>query len=365
MFSRHKIIGEGEFGCTIKPHYKCPEFVEKENKTYVSKLVPSNLDEYNEMLMNKIRTITDYNKYYIIQEANCKLVTPKLHIKVHNKCKMCQKIDCSSGNINNNILEYGGINLKKFLEDTNVSPADSVLLNIMQKLSVGLLLLHEKNIVHRDIKPENIVVGQNNPNIDARYIDWGLTMCDIGCNANDMDNILGEPAKAFGTRMYNSPEILIPTLGEGEKGLQELENTYKHLQTYNIKWFTDIIDNILTTYRELFTNRENYITEIRYGADLYNIDLWKKNDIFMLGITFAHIVQHIKQQDVLIQLAQMIKKMLAHHDTRITLPEIIEILGYIENRPPEYEHKYMKYKLKYKQLKQMKQINGLPVNYRI
>lgn len=97
---------------------------------------------------------------------------------------------------------FDGKNLRQFLNEkkkNKIPIEESIIVKIIDQISLGIRLIHNKNIVHRDLKPENIFIDEN---IKVKIGDFGLSK-----NFNSYKTYTLTPNGA-GTLQYNAPEVL-------------------------------------------------------------------------------------------------------------------------------------------------------------
>ncbi len=90
-----------------------------------------------------------------------------------------------------------GTNLRQFLRERARSLGD--IIEIVTQVADALDYSHGRGIVHRDIKPENIMVTQEEGNLRARVMDFGLAKAAS-------ENRLTKTGTLVGTVLYLSPE---------------------------------------------------------------------------------------------------------------------------------------------------------------
>jgi len=180
--SNVKIIGEGTYGCVVKPSLKCNTSHDYKNK--VSKLMHEEdaLAEQSEMkILNDIAGIKDYTMSYP------ELCKPKLDTKdlpynfleIAGKCN----VDVVKTALNNKkyhelsllLLDDGGVDLHQFVNNIfnklDLAQQNIFFTSIINLLN-GLLFFIKNEIIHHDIKLANIVY--NITTGDAKFIDFGL-----------------------------------------------------------------------------------------------------------------------------------------------------------------------------------------------
>lgn len=176
-----KVVGEGTYGCVLKPPLKCDETSYLVNQDYVNKISKimsrehaiNERDEYS-----TINNIEGLEKYAITGPLMCK---PLLDNKFNTSVKKCNTsivkntFKRDKNDLRMLLLEDGGINIYDHV--TKVFALQSldekkVFLTSLIKLFDGLLFFQSNEIMHRDIKLANMVYNVNNGK--AKYIDFGL-----------------------------------------------------------------------------------------------------------------------------------------------------------------------------------------------
>ena len=213
-----KLLGEGGFGIVY--------LVEKDNKKYALKHSKLKLTkEEKENIKNLINVISKINnekiiKYYSSFEDNDSL---------------------------NILMEYAGdCNLKQYInnyKNKNQLINESIILNIIIQICIGLKVIHENKIIHGDLTPDNIFIDKNNK---IKIGDFGIS------------KILAENNKYIKNRVGKS-HYFAPEIDIGEK--------------YDYR--VDIYSLGCIIY-ELFTLNEYYIDkkieekDCKIAKDIYN-----------------------------------------------------------------------------------------------
>jgi serine/threonine protein kinase len=178
------VIGEGAFGCVIKPSLPCSNkkisYKNKISKIMISKDAVKELKEYA-IIANADKA----NKFYLGVPTHCRVKKTKETIKAIEKCvhlkkKYFHKKSIKDGikNLDLLVMKDGGINLKMLsimVDVMKVTRENSIKVKKiwieMHKLFRGILLFQKHGILHHDVKPQNIVYS-----IDdhvANFIDFG------------------------------------------------------------------------------------------------------------------------------------------------------------------------------------------------
>ena len=174
-----KVVGEGTYGCVLKPPLKCDEtsnlvdYVNKISKIMTRENAINERDEYS-----AINNIQGLDKYAITGPTLCK---PLLNTNFNSSVKKCKTLKVKTAfkrdktDLRMLLLEDGGLNIYDHI--TKVFALQSldekkVFLTSLIKLFDGLLFFQSNEIMHRDIKLANMVYNVNNGR--AKYIDFGM-----------------------------------------------------------------------------------------------------------------------------------------------------------------------------------------------
>lgn len=173
------IIGEGSFGCVVKPSLKCNNndtisYENKVSKVLSTKHATTEISEYD-----KIDKIDRKTQFYLGKPTKCKIEDSGSNREILSKCKKKGKeiID----NINEYsliVMEDGGINLDQYVEimktwpknEESVKKTELFLLETL-RLFTGLYVFKIDDIMHHDLKPQNIVFNEANNRLN--FIDFG------------------------------------------------------------------------------------------------------------------------------------------------------------------------------------------------
>ena len=183
----NKIVGQGSYGCVIKPALKCEtrnkNITKKDYNNKVSKIMfySDAKDEFKEL--NYISKFDGINKYTV---SLPKLCQPELNDNFDKIVKQCK--DPPTKNVHyvfrknktllsQLLLEDGGLDLNaasaaifnnKNIKDVELKIFYTSLLNLFD----GLIFFNKNKVIHFDIKLINLVY-----NLDtgiSKYIDFGL-----------------------------------------------------------------------------------------------------------------------------------------------------------------------------------------------
>jgi serine/threonine protein kinase len=178
------VIGEGAFGCVIKPSLPCSNknisYKNKISKVMFSKEAIKELKEYA-IIAKADKT----NRFYLGVPTHCRVKRTKETIKAIEKCVHLKKKYFNKKSIKDGIkdldllvMKDGGMNLKMLsimVDVMKVTPENSTKVKKiwieMHKMFRGILLFQKHGIVHHDVKPQNIVYNMREHL--ANFIDFG------------------------------------------------------------------------------------------------------------------------------------------------------------------------------------------------
>ena len=244
-----KVVGEGTYGCVLKPPILCDETTNLVKQDYVNKISKimsrehaiNERDEYS-----AINNIEGLDKYAITGPTLCKpLLNNKFDVSV-KKCKTSivkNTFKRDKNDLRMLLLEDGGINIYDHITKVFVLQSldeKKVFLTSLIKLFDGLLFFQSNEIMHRDIKLANMVYNVNNGR--AKYIDFGL-----------MSNF-----KRFAKRCNDNSE----RLGISHSYYAP-ENSCSNKYSFNSTKFK------CTKVKEHFKTHEDFISYIQKSFDIY------------------------------------------------------------------------------------------------
>ena len=163
---KNEIVGEGTYGCVIKPALKCDKDANINKKDYDNRLskVMSKRDAVEELEeMKKIQKIDGIEKFTIREPIYCKPAVNARFNKIVKDCKterVNYRYKNDKDNLRQLVIDDGGIDVYKFYK--KVLPGISneeknIFFTSILHLFKGLKFFSENDIVHRDIKTLNIV----------------------------------------------------------------------------------------------------------------------------------------------------------------------------------------------------------------
>jgi len=175
-----KVIGQGTYGCVLKPSLKCKDKPDQSYDNKVSKIlkIKDAKQEMNEY--KKVSKVDKYNNFYLGKPDICDLdSTDKLANKSIENCYIGKDVLLKLTNYNLIVMEDGGENLLsynrkviKWSKTDNRSVLCEKFLLETLRLFHGLVQFDNHDLVHHDLKPENIVYNEDKNRLN--FIDFGL-----------------------------------------------------------------------------------------------------------------------------------------------------------------------------------------------
>jgi serine/threonine protein kinase len=256
------VVGEGTYGCVLKPPILCNETKNLVAQDYVNKISKIMTRQHainEEAEYSAINNIEGLDKYAITGPLLCKPLLDKNFNASVKKCKTL-KVKTAFKNAKDDLrmllLEDGGLSIYDHI--TKVFMLQSldekkVFLTSLIKLFDGLLFFQSNEIMHRDIKLANMVYNVNNGR--AKYIDFGL-----------MTNF-----KRFAKRCSSNTERL---------GISHTyyapENSCSNKYSFNSNKLK------CTKIKEHFKTHEDFISYLQKSFDIYCLSLALLNMVSVL-----------------------------------------------------------------------------------
>ena len=177
---KHKVIGQGTYGCIHKESLRCNDITINTNDT-VSKVLLKD-DAQKEMDSNNlIHHIDEDNTFHLGKPRICSIRKTKSNRDAIRQCAISKHINRDK--IDENVLiimKDGGITLDNFADKlpnlaTNIENVQNVELFWIEthRLVKGLQHFMESNFIHHDVKPQNLLYNENTGRVN--FIDFGLS----------------------------------------------------------------------------------------------------------------------------------------------------------------------------------------------
>ena len=176
-----RVVGQGSYGCVIKPSIECNKKTSIDYKNKVSKIL-SKEDAIKEMQeYNKVSAADKKNKFYLGKPDKCDIFTPLKHsdVTVIKKCKIGADVLSAINDYNLIVMEDGGSNLADYTNhmrswsksEMSTERCEKFILEI-SRLLTGLKLFLDNDLIHFDLKPQNIVFNEKTGRLN--FIDFGM-----------------------------------------------------------------------------------------------------------------------------------------------------------------------------------------------
>ena len=184
-----KVIASGGFGCVFSPSLKCKG--KKREKNKISKVMTKKhaVAEYNEIMniKQKVRDIPDYKEYFLVDNFSLcepEKLSPSDLENFKKKCTALPKNNIQKNTINDSLnkimslnMPNGGVPVDDYIYDNgSFEKLLMITTSLLNLLNNGIIPMNKRNIYHSDIKDSNVLVKNNKSNMDAKLIDWGLSV---------------------------------------------------------------------------------------------------------------------------------------------------------------------------------------------
>jgi serine/threonine protein kinase len=178
MSKTHNVVGEGTYGCVLKPSLKCNDDNNINYTNKVSKVMKKSDAKKEFKEYEQIKNIPNLYRYAISTPTYC---DPKIDKTFNSNVTNCTNDNVKETFENNPndlgmlLIEDGGIDLQTLVTKvfgTIELDGKKQFLKSIINLFDGLIFFRENDIIHRDIKSDNVVYNVHTGKI--KYIDFGL-----------------------------------------------------------------------------------------------------------------------------------------------------------------------------------------------
>lgn len=285
---KHNVIGEGSYGCVIKPELKCDsdkQIITKNNsKNNISKLFEKKKNYINEFkLAKKMSKIDPSGKNMLIPTYGCASSYENI---ISNTNDIKYNCDLDIYNYNNYyhlVMPYGGKDMDDYFRENKTNCKE--FLNIIKPLFEAVKLLIDKKYCHQDIKFYNVLVS---PQKKAMLIDYGLMK-----PFKDIYNIEKNGSRLKYTYAPHPPEYKLLYYFDYDVNTfisEVIINLKKIKEVYLYKYISqkDIYDKLhkmYNKYHSLAKNKTELSKILFKFAD--------KMDVYSIGIIFVKMNKYI------------------------------------------------------------------------
>jgi len=175
-----KVIGQGSYGCVIKPSLECKQKRAIDYKNKVSKIL-HNADAKKEIAeYKKVSSADKKNDFYLGKPHKCNLGAPNdTSTKIIKKCTIGANVLAAIEQYNLIVMDDGGENLVTYADkmrswsksEMSTEHCEKFLLEI-PRLLTGIKLFLDNDLIHFDLKPQNIVYNEKTGRLN--FIDFGM-----------------------------------------------------------------------------------------------------------------------------------------------------------------------------------------------
>jgi len=266
MTSKRNVLGEGTFGCVLKPSIRCInkkymsiDYTGKISKLMTLKNATDELKEYN-----NIKHIDNIYKYVVEPPILCDKPDKN---QINDAIKLCKNKDFHKKDAKLAILiqKMAGIDLVAFITDVLPTISNYEKLIFWKKsiqLIKGIEFFVKKNIVHHDIKLNNIVY--NIKNHEFKFIDLGKMSC-----INKLITLGKKNNQREAQEWFNYPDGYY-----GNKSKYEFKSILNYKQYPFDKSWIEYVNKLYSIFdlygiKRIFTNFADYVKPVGVNANFF------------------------------------------------------------------------------------------------
>jgi serine/threonine protein kinase len=175
-----QVIGQGSYGCVLKPSLKCKDetninYVNKVSKILKTSAAKTEIAEYG-----KVSRADKKNQFYLGKPDSCEIDEKRAtNLMAIQKCNIGEDAMKQIDKYKLILMEDGGMNLETYTDkirnwsksEMSTELCEKFLLESM-RLFAGLKVFLDKGLIHFDLKPQNIVYNEKTNRLN--FIDFGL-----------------------------------------------------------------------------------------------------------------------------------------------------------------------------------------------
>ena len=276
---KRNIIGEGAYGCVIKPSLHCANKQNLNYNDYVSKFMKTKHADIELKEFLFIGKIDPKNDYHLGEPILCEpdFEDPQL-INDIKQCTHINKDDFLSDSLKKDysllLIKYGGPDLKalcnkqlsQYLSNNKIKKTDKFWLEV-HHLIKGIKFFRDNGIVHNDIKPQNILFNMKTGKM--KYIDFGLMR-----TKNDIINLSKKSKNNLGVFHWSYP----------------FDCGYMNKSKF--KYYKKLIKSPL--YKKDYQEQFGKIIVLNSKTNSYEIDI-KKPEAFKILFAYLNLHNHVPE----------------------------------------------------------------------
>lgn len=306
-----KVIGEGSYGCVIKPSLPCKNktisYKNKISKWMLSEAAVKEVQEY--ALVGQADKKAEFSTG---QPIRCSVKENATTWKAISKCKLLKKkfknktmkqVAAESSLL---IIGDGGLDLEKWVKKKGDKKALTVFWREAVRLFRGVQVFQQYDLVHHDIKPQNVVYMEKDKRLN--YIDFGLmrslkteaAKCrDINrCHANPHWNY---PTDVFLMDRKLFDELTKQTVEQRQKTFDAyVDNVRTQKDTKFVTAFYTLLKYMGISQEDRDRFYQHHMMEFRElllkpgSFDNYLNKALAGFDVFGLGFTLMYVLARVK-----------------------------------------------------------------------
>jgi serine/threonine protein kinase len=175
-----QVIGEGTYGCVLKPSLECKDNKDIKYDDKVSKVLRTT-DAKKELKEYKnINSADKNNEFYLGNPVSCDFNKKDVFsLRSIQKCKIGTDVLTNLDKYSLIVMKDGGINVENYVNKVKEWPITQenkkkceIFLLESLRLFHGLLVFKQHDLLHHDLKPQNVVYDQDTNRLN--FIDFGL-----------------------------------------------------------------------------------------------------------------------------------------------------------------------------------------------
>ena len=278
------VIGEGSYGCVLRPQPRCKKTKLPSTTKTVGKVIKKKNAEIELRISALLKSIPGWENYYVVQEEdNCEPANFKeMQKEYSDDCKLFQDDTLRINNLTQIVSKYGG-------KDLTVTTSNFDYMGTLKHVLIGIEKLQAQGICHYDLKDNNMVSDEHGV---VRLIDFGSAF--VGDSATDT-NVVQKIFHFLPEYNTFSPEL---SAQHGLYHVKERPHSLKELYHDSIykKSSLKLMETILGVPREQSKDKL-----VNFWADYYKEHgdteageffrtYWRAWDTWAVGVIFLKIL---------------------------------------------------------------------------
>jgi serine/threonine protein kinase len=174
------VIGQGTYGCVLKPSLKCKDETGITYDNKVSKFLKVSDAKKEIAEYGKVSRADKKNQFYLGKPDSCDIDNLKAtNLMAIQKCKGGSEAIYQLDKYKLILMEDGGENLETYTNKIRLWSRSEMSTELCEKflleslrLFAGLKVYNDKGLIHYDLKPQNIVYNEKTNRMN--FIDFGL-----------------------------------------------------------------------------------------------------------------------------------------------------------------------------------------------